>query len=53
MVFALCDEEDFLGLLQSAVQLTVERQNERKGNWKRGKMEREQRKKETDIKLGN
>ena len=36
MVFALCDEEDFLGLLQSAVQLTVDRQDEDKGNWKRG-----------------
>lgn len=41
MVFALCDEEDFLGLLQSAVQLMVERRDEEKGNWKReiGEME--------------
>lgn len=41
MVFALCDEEDFLGLLQSAVQLMVERRDEGKGNWKReiGEME--------------
>lgn len=51
MVFALCDEEDFLGLLQSAVQLRVDRQDERKGNWKRGKTEREreQKRKETDM----
>ena len=35
MVFALCDEEDFLGLLQSAVQLAEERRDEETGNWKR------------------
>lgn len=35
MVFALCDEEDFLGLLQSAVQLREERTDEEAGNWKR------------------
>lgn len=35
MVFALCDEEDFLGLLQSAVQLMLERRAEETGNWKR------------------
>lgn len=35
-VFALCDEEDFLGLPQPAVQLTVDQWDEEKGNWKRG-----------------
>lgn len=35
MVFALCDEEDFLGLLQSAVQLREERRDQETGNWKR------------------
>ena len=41
MVFALCDEEDFLGLLQSAARLREERRDEETGNWKRkmGEME--------------
>lgn len=34
MVFALCDEEDFQGLPQSAVQLREERRDEETGNWK-------------------
>ncbi len=41
MVFALCDEEDFLGLLQSAAQLRRERRQEiEKGEWGRRKVER-------------
>lgn len=55
MVFALCDEEDFLGLLQSAVQLMLERRAEETGNWKREmgrwKAKRGLRKKVANIQL--
>lgn len=53
MVFALCDEEDLLGLLQSAVQLTAEEERRRRrqeiGKEKWGRWEgREGAEKESD-----
>lgn len=41
MVFALFDEEDFVGLLQSAVQLMLGLGAEKTGNWKKEKGEME------------
>lgn len=57
MVFALCDEEDFLGLLQSAVQLKGGEETGRKEigkeKWGRWKAERRLRKKVTNIQCGD
>jgi len=52
MVFALCDEEDFLGLLRSAVQLRQEEGDDRKlkkGIWKDGRQRERLREKVTHI----